>query len=98
MAETRKQTIVMMCSIVGCIVTLITCGTLIGGMKTDVVHLKAETVKMCSKLDSIETRQDGMATKQAFLEGVVSTQLSNIQTSVNKIEKRVDHWEVSNGR
>lgn len=94
MAESKKQTVVMTCSIVGCIVTLITCGVLIGGMKTEVVHLKEDSAEMFSKFKVMDTRQTGMETKQAFLEGVVSTQLTNIQTSVTKIEKRVDDWEV----
>jgi hypothetical protein len=99
MAEARKQTIVMVCSIVACVVTLLTCGVLIGGMKTEVVHLAEDTAELFSKFDIIDTRQTGMETKQAFLEGVVSTQLTNIQASVTKIEKRVDDWEVySDGR
>ncbi len=94
MAESRKQTIVMTCSIIACVVTLITCGTLIGGMKTEVMHLKEDTAKISMKLESMDSRQAGMETKQAFLEGVVSTQLTNIQASVTKIENRVDDWEV----
>lgn len=94
MAESKKQAVVMTCSIIACVVTLITCGTLIGGMKTEVVHLKQDTAKIVIRLEELSGRQTGMETKQAFLEGVVSTQLTNIQTSVTKIEKRVDDWEV----
>jgi predicted nucleic acid-binding Zn-ribbon protein len=63
-------------------------------MKTEVQHLKDDTTTLNEKLVVIDRRQTGMETKQAFLEGVVSTQLDNIQKSVTKIEKRVDDWEV----
>ena len=90
MPDAKKSIIIITCSIVGCVVTLLTCGVLIGGMKTDVVRLKSDTNEVFTKLEVIDTRQNGMETKQAFLEGVVSTQLTNIQTTVSKMEKQVD--------
>ena len=90
MAERTKNGIIITCAIVACIVTLLTCGTLIGGMRTEVTQLKNETIDHKAKLESVDTRQTNMETKQAFLEGVVSTRLETIQASVTKIEKRVD--------
>ena len=95
MAEAKKNTIVMACSVIGCIVTLITCGTLIGNMQSEVHHLKQRSTVTIEKLEALEKTQSAMKEKQAFLEGVVSTQLKNIQASVAKIEKRVDSWEVA---
>jgi hypothetical protein len=102
MAESKKQTVIMTCSIVGCIVTLITCGVLIGGMKTEVVHLKEGQKEAFDKLQIIEDKQTGMETKQAFLEGVVSTKLDNLtkgQTGIHgklaSLDIRMDKWEAT---
>jgi hypothetical protein len=90
MAETKKQTIIMTCSIVGCIVTLITCGVLIGGMKTEVVHLKEDSVSLTKELKILRDDTHAIKEEQSFMKGVVSTQLNNIQTEVTKIGKQVD--------
>jgi hypothetical protein len=90
MAEAKKQTIVMTCSIIACVVTLITCGTLIGGMKMEVVHHKEEISSLVGKVDALTLDTHAIKEEQSFLKGVVSTQLENIQTSVVKIEKQVD--------
>jgi len=90
MAETRKNATVVGCAVVGCIVTLLTCGTLIGNMQGDVRSLTNDTKTLEINMVSMATEQTDMKTKQAYLEGVVSTQLNSIQESVNKTEKKVD--------
>jgi len=90
MPDAKKSIIIITCSIVGCVVTLLTCGVLIGGMKTEVVHLKADSTEVHGKLSGIETRQTNMETEQAFLKGVVVTKLDSIQGTVNKMQVQVD--------
>ena len=90
MAETRKNAMVIGCALVGCIVTLLTCGTLIGNIQGDVRSLTSDTKALEMNMVSISSEQTNMKTKQAFLEGVVSTKLDSIQISVNKMEKQVD--------
>lgn len=90
MPDAKKSAIVIICSIVGCIVTLLTCGTLIGNMQGDVRGIITD-VKDLKRSDDQKTIDiTDMKEKQAFLEGVVSTQLSNIQSTVSRMEKQVD--------
>jgi len=90
MAEARKNGIVIACSVIACIVTLLTCGTLIGNMQGDVRSIKEDITPLQDDIKVIKTNQTDMKTKQAFLEGVVSTKLDTIQTTVSKMEKQVD--------
>ncbi len=90
MGESKKQTVILTCSIIACVVTLITCGTLIGGMRTEVVHLQKDTSTIYIKLDSLAEKQGVMETKQAFLEGVMSTKLDNIKEQVQKLSQQME--------
>ena len=43
MADHRKNLMIVGCAVIGCIVTLITCGTLIGNIQGDVRGLVKQT-------------------------------------------------------
>ena len=90
MAEAKRNSIVVACAVVGCIVTLLTCGTLIGNVQGDVRGLIKDMGTIETNYDAMATKQASMESKQAYLEGVVSTKLDSIQTSVSKMEKQVD--------
>ncbi len=90
MAEARKNTIVVACSIVACIVTLLTCGTLIGNIQGAVSGLSKDVVALEEGLTSVSDAQTDMKAKQAYLEGVVSTKLDTIQSTVTKMGHQVD--------
>jgi hypothetical protein len=100
MAEAKKQTIIMTCSIVACVVTLITCGVLIGGMKTEVVHQKEDILTLAEKVESLTADTHTIKEEQSFLKGVVSTQLktlsegqSEMKDAIIRVDKRIDEWE-----
>ena len=90
MADSKKNNIVVMCSLVGCIVTLITCGVLIGNMqgKQDATSTTVEKIEVDVK--ALTANQSTMQSKQAYLEGVVSTKLDTIQSTVTKMGLQVD--------
>ncbi len=90
MADTKKNSIVIACAVVGCIVTLLTCGTLIGNVQGDVRGLIKDVSNIEDNYDVVASKQASMESKQAYLEGVVSTKLDSIQASVSKMEKQVD--------
>ncbi len=90
MAEYKKNFVLMICSVVGCVVTLLTCGMLIGSVQGEVKGLVKGQGEIKKDVKVLTTNQIDMKTKQAFLEGVVSTKLDTIQTSVSKMEKQVD--------
>ena len=90
MAEHKKNFIVIGCSIIGCIVTLLTCGTLIGNVQGDVRGLVTGQKALQVDVKVLTTNQSNMESKQAYLEGVVSTKLDTIQTSVGNMEKQID--------
>lgn len=90
MAEARRNTVVIICSMVGCIVTLLTCGTLIGNIQGDVRGLSEDATMLKNDVKTLSAVQTDMKSRQSYLEGVVSTKLDTIQTSVAKMEKQVD--------
>ena len=90
MAEHRRNLMVVGCAVIGCIVTLITCGTLIGNIQGDVRGLVKQTTAIESDVKALSSNQADMKQKQAYLEGVVSTKLDSIQASVSKMERQVD--------
>lgn len=90
MAESKKQTIVMMCSVIGCIVTLITCGVLIGSVQAK-VEGHDETIKSIVKAQNTTEHDISlMKEESAFLKGVVTTQLTSIQSEVTEIKLQVN--------
>jgi len=99
MAESKKNGIIVMCSVIGCIVTLITCGVLIGNMQgTQKAQGKAVT-GLVDDVKKLTANQTEMKSEQSYLKGVVSTKLDNLYVVVTRIEKRVDEYEsVSNGK
>lgn len=90
MADARKNMIVIGCSIVACIVTLLTCGVLIGNIQAQVVGLVTDQDSLKTDVKTLSVSHTEMKSKQAYLEGVVSTKLDNIQLTVSKMEKQVD--------
>ena len=80
---------------VGLVTTAVNTGRASGKLEQKVEFLAEHDKGITESIGALESRQTTSETKQAFLEGVVSTQLTTIQTSVNKIEKRVDNWEVT---
>jgi len=90
MADNKKQTIIMTCAIVACIVTLITCGTLIGGAKSDIAHQTESLNKVTQNQDLLFRRMSTIETDQAFEKGVVKTQLETHGTALVRIEKKLD--------
>ena len=90
MAEAKKNSIVVMCSVIGCIVTLITCGTLIGNMQGTQKATMVTVQKIEKQVEHLAQSQSTMESKQAYLEGVVSTKLDTIQTTVMKMGLQVD--------
>lgn len=90
MADNKKQTIMMTCAIVACVVTLITCGTLIGGAKSDISHTNEAIKELAEGYKSVTTRVSSIETDQAFEKGVVQTQLSTQGAAIIRIEKKLD--------
>jgi hypothetical protein len=90
MADSRKQTVIMTCSIVACIVTLITCGTLIGGAKSDIAHLTEGIEKVSQSQQIVVDRVSDLETQSAFQKGVVQTQLTVQGQAIVRIEKKLD--------
>jgi hypothetical protein len=91
MADNKKQTVMMTCAIVACIVTLITCGTLIGGAKADITHLTEGIKKVAVSQQKIINRVSGLETTSAFQKGVVQTQLTTQGLAIIRIEKKLDN-------
>jgi uncharacterized protein YoxC len=90
MAEAKRNLIVVGCAIVGCVVTLLTCGVLIGNIQGEVRGISGAITNLQADVKTITTAQTDMKSKQAYLEGVVSTKLDTIQTGVANLEKQVD--------
>ena len=90
MADYRRNLMIVGCAVIGCIVTLITCGTLIGNIQGDVRGLVKQTDVMKADVKVLASNQTDMKQKQAYLEGVVSTKLDTIQASVSRMERQVD--------
>ena len=90
MAEHRKNLVVVGCAVIGCVVTLLTCGTLIGNVQGDVRGLVKGQGELKKDVKALTTSQTDMKSKQAYLEGVVSTKLDTIQTSVGNMERQID--------
>jgi hypothetical protein len=63
---------------------------MIGSTQSDVRHLEKSATAIKRDVETIKINQTDMKSKQAYLEGVVSTKLDAIQASVSKTEKRVD--------
>ncbi len=90
MAEAKRNLVVVGCSIIACIVTLLTCGVLIGNMQGRVQGISGDITILKADVKSISTNQTDMKSKQAYLEGVVSTKLDTIQSTVTKMGMQVD--------
>ncbi len=90
MAEHKKNFIVIGCSIIGCIVTLLTCGTLIGNVQGEVRGLVKGQGEIKKDVKALTTNQAEMKSEQSYLKGVVSTKLDTIQTSVGNMERQID--------
>lgn len=87
----------LMVLVVGLVTVAVNAGRYNGKAEQKVSHLESEYGKISSDLTVIKTAQTSIKTKQAFLEGVVSTQLDSIQkgmerqsTQLDAIDKRVD--------
>jgi hypothetical protein len=90
MADGKKQTITMVCTIVACVVTLITCGTLIGGAKADISHVTEGMQDVSDSYKTIVGRVNAIETDTAFQKGVVQTQLTTQGLAIVRIEKKLD--------
>lgn len=90
MAEAKRNTIVVACSVVACIATLMTCGILIGNIQGDVRNLHDDVKALEDHSVKINSTVSDMKQKQSYLEGVVSTKLDVISESVRKMELKVD--------
>jgi low affinity Fe/Cu permease len=90
MADGKRQTIMMTCAIVACIVTLITCGTLIGGAKSDISNMAAGISEISQSQKAITGRVVTIETDSAFQKGVVQTQLKTQGLAIVRIEKKLD--------
>jgi hypothetical protein len=80
----------MVCTIVACIVTLITCGTLIGGAKADISHVTEGMRDIADSYKVIAGRVNTIETDSAFQKGVVQTQLITQGSAIVRIEKKLD--------
>ena len=76
---------------IGCIVTLLTCGVLIGNTQGDVRGLIKDVDKVSKGYESLAQKQSDMKSKQAYLEGVVTVQLKTIQEDVKDIREQVNN-------
>ena len=90
MAEAKRNMIVVGCAIVGCIVTLLTCGVLIGNVQGTMDGMVGDVQVLQTDVKAMAINQTDMKSKQAYLEGVVSTKLDTIQTTVTKMGLQVD--------
>lgn len=90
MAEHKKNAIVVGCSVVGCIVTLLTCGILIGGARADISHIVEKQTAIVESQKATETRVSTMETDSAFQKGVVQTHLTVQGAAIVRIEKKLD--------
>lgn len=90
MADSKKNSIVVLCSVIGCVVTLITCGVLIGNMQGKQDATSKTVQKIEADVKQLTVMQSSMESKQAYLEGVVSTKLDTIQSTVTKMGLQVD--------
>ncbi len=79
---------------VGLVTTAVNTGRASGRVEQKVIHLEEQSIQVAAKIDTAKEAISTIKEEQAFLKGQVITQLSSIQISVNKIEKRVDKWEV----
>ena len=90
MADSKKNSIIMLCSIVACVVTLLTCGTLIGNMQGTQKATSKAIGTLQIDVKHLSEGHANMKSKQAYLEGVVSTKLDIIQSTVLKMGLQVD--------
>ncbi len=93
MAESKKNSIVVLCSVIGCIVTLITCGVLIGNMQGTQKAQGKVVSGIVEDVKKITDNQTEMKSEQSYLKGVVSTKLDSLYAIVTRIEKQVDEYE-----
>ena len=93
MAESKKNSIIVMCSLVACIVTLITCGVLIGNMQGTQKAQGNAVVSLVQDVKKLTTNQTAMKSEQSYLKGVVSTKLDNLYAAVTRIETQVNEYE-----
>ena len=93
MADSKKMGITAICSIVGCIVTLLTCGVLIGNIQGKQSAMASDVERLESSDEKKGTAIQDIKTKQAFLEGVVSTKLDVLYTMVSEIKTQVNEYE-----
>jgi len=75
---------------VGLVTTAVNTGRASGKLEQKVEYLSKSDETFTISITAMEDKQSDMETKQAFLEGVVSTQLTTIQGDVSRIGKQVD--------
>ena len=90
MSAGKRNSIVITCSIVACVVTLITCGTLIGKANSDVSHLASSQKEIADGQKLIVERVSAIETNSAFQKGVVETQLRTHGSALVRIENKLD--------
>jgi len=78
---------------VGLATTAVNTGRASGRVEESVKHLEQESVKVCTAVETVKTEVSSMKEKQAFLEGVVSTQLETQGDAIVRIEKKLDDLE-----
>lgn len=90
MAEKKQHYIVIACSVIGCIVTLLTCGIVMGRVQSNVIHNANEIMSISEKMDKTISAVSEIKEEQAFQRGVVNTQLTTQGAAIVRIEKKLD--------
>jgi len=90
MPESKKNSIIVMCSLVGCIVTLLTCGILIGNIQGTQGSLVEDMAEVKNEVKSLNEGQSEMKSEQSYLKGVVNTKLDTIQVAVTGMQITID--------
>ncbi len=90
MAEARKNSIVVICALVGCVVTLLTCGTLIGNIQANDQNQTKQLKEISKQVEATKSDVSAIKEEQAFQKGVVTTQLTTQGAAIVRIEKKLD--------
>ena len=75
---------------VGLVTTAVNTGRASGKLEKTVEYLAKADEEVNTDITSLKTDVSGMKEEQAFLKGVVSTQLTTIQADVSKMGKQID--------
>jgi hypothetical protein len=90
MPDKTKTTVVMACSVIGCIVTLLTCGVLIGNLQANDNNQAKQIAEIAIQQKTVVADVSDIKEEQAFQKGVVTTQLATQGSAIVRIEKKLD--------